>query len=77
MNYSNDSRLEQFHQLKKEIRGSTEYLIVGLDIGKEKHNAFFGTATGNVLFRGMFFDNTLDGFRKLLAQVENAHTVSK
>lgn len=70
MNCINDSRREQFQQLKKEIRGSTEYLIVGLDIGKEKHNAFFGTATGSALFRGMFFDNTFEGFRKLLAQVE-------
>jgi len=70
MNCINDSRREQFQQLKKEIRGSTEYLIVGLDIAKEKHNAFFGTATGSALFRGMFFDNTLEGFRKLLAQVE-------
>jgi transposase len=70
MNCINDSRREQFQQLKKEIRGSTEYLIVGLDIAKEKHNAFFGTATGSALFRGMFFDNTSEGFRKLLAQVE-------
>ncbi len=70
MNCINDSRREQFQQLKKEIRGSTEYLIVGLDIAKDKHNAFFGTATGSALFRGMFFDNTLEGFRKLLAQVE-------
>ncbi len=60
--------------IEEEIRGSTEYLIVGLDIAKEKHNAFFGTATGNVLFRGMFFDNTLEGFRKLLAQVEALKT---
>ena len=35
MNYLNDIRLEQFRQLKKEIRGSAEYLIVGLDIAKE------------------------------------------
>ena len=70
MNCINDSRREQFQQLKKEIRGSAEYLIVGLDIAKEKHNAFFGTATGSALFKGMFFDNTLEGFRKLLAQVE-------
>ncbi len=74
MNCFNDIRLEQFHQLKREIRGSTEYLIVGLDIAKEKHNAFFGTATGTSLYRGMFFDNTLEGFRKLIAQVEALKT---
>jgi len=46
MNYVNDSRLEQFRQLKKEIRGSEEYLIIGIDVAKEKHRAFFGTAQG-------------------------------
>jgi transposase len=39
-------------------------------IAKDKHNAFFGTATGSALFKGMFFDNTLEGFQKLIAQVE-------
>jgi transposase len=70
MNTVNGNRLQQFCQFKNEIRGSTEYLIVGLDIAKIKHNAFFGTATGSVLFKGMFFDNTLEGFQKLLAQTE-------
>ncbi len=74
MNYSNDIRLEQFHQLKNEIRGSEEYLVVGLDIAKEKHNAFFGTATGRTLHKGMFFDNTLEGFHKLFTQVEALQT---
>ena len=74
MNYVNDSRLKKFQQLRNEIRGSTEYLVVGLDIAKEKHNAFFGTATGRTLHRGMFFDNTLEGFHRLLTQVEAVKT---
>jgi len=57
-------------QFKSEIRGSTEYLVVGLDIAKIKHNAFFGTPTGSVLYKGMFFDNTLEGFQKLLEHAE-------
>ncbi len=44
MNCIDDSRLEQFHQLKKEILDSEKYLIVGIDAAKEKHNAFFGTS---------------------------------
>jgi transposase len=36
-----DSRLEEFRQSRKKIRGSKEYLIVGIDVAKEKHNAFF------------------------------------
>jgi hypothetical protein len=34
-------RLEEFRRFKEEIRGSEEYLIVGIDIAKEKHIAFF------------------------------------
>jgi transposase len=70
MNDLNDSRREQFCRLRNEVRGSTEYLIVGLDIAKERHNAFFGTATGRTLHKGMFFENTYDGFQKLLIQTD-------
>ena len=70
MNSSDGIRLQEFCQFKKEIRGSTDYLIVGLDIGKERHNAFFGTATGRTLHKGMFFENTYEGFQKLLIQTE-------
>ena len=44
-------RLEQFRQLRKEIRGSRRYLIVGIDVGKERHHAFFGTAPGKTLLQ--------------------------
>ena len=63
MNDSNRIRLQAFCQFKKEIRGSMEYLLVGLDIAKERHNAFFGTATGRTLHKGMFFDNSYEGFQ--------------
>ena len=68
MNDNEHSRLEGFRQLREEIRGSREYLIVGIDVAKEKHHAFFGTATGKTLFRRLIFDNTLSGFGKLLTQ---------
>jgi len=63
-------RLEEFRQLKKEIRGSTEHLIVGIDVAKDKHHAFFGTATGKTLFKRLVFENDIEGFRKLLVQAE-------
>jgi transposase len=63
-------RLEKFRQFRKEIRGSKEYLIVGIDVAKEKHYAFFGTATGKTLLRRLIFDNTIEGFDKLLNQVK-------
>jgi len=52
-------RLEEFRQLRNEIRGSTKHLLVGIDIAKEKHYAFFGTATGKTLYKRFVFDVTV------------------
>jgi len=70
MNCINDIRLEQFRQLKKEIRGSEQYLVIGIDVAKEKHHAFFGTAQGKTLLKDLVFDNAIEGFEKLDAYVE-------
>lgn len=70
MNEVDGIRLEEFRQLKKEIRSSGEYLIVGIDVAKGSHHAFFGTATGKTLLKRLVFDNTIKGFSQMLAQVE-------
>lgn len=66
MVHNDDSRLKEFRQLRNEIRGSTHHLVVGIDIAKDRHNAFFGTATGKTLLKGLAFNNTREGFEKLL-----------
>ncbi|MCK5233081.1 MAG: IS110 family transposase [Desulfobulbaceae bacterium] len=70
MNEDNNNRLNEFRQLKKEIRGSDKHLIVGLDIAKEKHYAFFGTANGKTLYKRLIFDNSIKGFTSLLVQAK-------
>lgn len=70
MDELNRNRLEEFRQLRQGIRHSEEYLIVGLDIAKDRHHAFFGTATGKTLLRRLVFSNDHEGFRKLLDQAE-------
>jgi len=70
MNEIESIRLEQFRQLKKDIRGSKNYLIVGIDVAKDKHNAFFGTATGKTLLKRLVFENTIEGFGRLRARTE-------
>jgi len=70
MNEVDRTRLEEFRQFRKEVRGSTEYLLVGIDVAKDKHHAFFGTATGKTLLRRLVFENNLEGFRNLLVQAE-------
>jgi len=42
-------RLGEFRQLKRDIRESREYVVVGIDVAKGRHHAFFGTATGKTL----------------------------
>jgi len=59
-------RRKQYCQIVKEITGSDQYLVVGIDVGKDKHHAFMGSATGKALFRKLVFENNLDGFSRLL-----------
>ncbi|MBM4307267.1 MAG: IS110 family transposase [Deltaproteobacteria bacterium] len=70
MDENNRNRLEEFRQLRKQIRQSEKHLIVGIDIAKERHHAFFGTATGKTLLRRLVFSNDGEGFRRLLDQAE-------
>jgi transposase len=70
MDQVNRNRLEEFRQLRKEVRHSEEYLIVGIDIAKDRHYAFFGTATGKTLLKRIVFSNDHEGFRKLLDYAE-------
>lgn len=70
MNEADAIRLAAFRQLKKEIRGSQEYLIVGIDVAKDRHHVFFGTATGKTLFKRLVFGNNREGFERLLLQAE-------
>jgi len=67
---NDDTRLEEFRQLKREIRGSTRHMVVGMDIAKERHHAFFGTPAGKVLLHRLVFDNTKEGFEKLCFQAD-------
>jgi transposase len=70
MDEVNRNRLEEFRQLRREIRQSEQYLIVGIDIAKDRHHAFFGTATGKTLLRRLVFSNDHEGFRRLLDHAE-------
>ena len=70
MDQVNRNRLEEFRQLRKKVRHSEEYLIVGIDIAKDRHYAFFGTATGKTLLKRIVFSNDHEGFRKLLDYAE-------
>ncbi len=80
MNESEVIRYEKFCQFKAEIRSSRDYLVVGIDVAKERHHAFFGTAAGRTLLRRLLFDNNQDGFKRLITralQLQVEHGLSK
>ena len=60
-------RLEQFRQLKEEVRSSDGYLIVGIDVSKDRHHAFFRTVPGRTLLKRLVFENSSEGFERLLS----------
>jgi len=66
MNVDEVSRIKAFRQIRKEVRGTDKYLIVGIDIGKVKHYAFYRTSTGKTLKRRLVFSNDFGGIEMLM-----------
>lgn len=62
------NRYEHFCQFCSSIRSSDSYMIVGIDIAKDKHRAFFGTPRGKTLWKRLIFSNDLSGYRRLIQQ---------
>jgi len=60
------TRIKEYRQIRKEVRGSDKYLLVGIDVGKETHYAFYGTATGKTLKRRLIFRNDFSGVEMLM-----------
>jgi transposase len=62
---ANNVRLDLFKDIRSSIRGSDDYVIVGVDVAKNKHHAFFGTPRGKTLRKDLVFDNCIVGFESL------------
>ena len=70
----NVRRIDRLRQIKTLIRGSDKYLIVGVDIAKNKHYAFFGSANGKSYLRKFIFENDIKGLNSL---IEKANSIKK
>jgi transposase len=75
MNKDEVTRFQQFRQFRSEIRGSEQYLVIGIDVAKDKHHAFFGSARGETFLRRLIFENNIKGFEKLNNQIESIQAV--
>ena len=71
MNTDEVTRYQQFRQFRSEIRGSSDYLVVGIDVAKEKHHGFFGSAKGETYRRRLIFENNIKGFENLKSHIES------
>jgi len=65
------TRYAEFCQFRREIRGSNEHVIVGIDVAKERHRVFFGTARGRSLLRRLNIDNNRTGFERLIERTDH------
>ena len=71
---THQDRLQAFHELRRTVRSSDSMLVVGVDVAKDQHHAFFGTTTGKTLWKKLLFDNSIQGFRSLRAMSDNLMT---
>lgn len=61
MNESKGIRIERFRQFKSHVRRSATHLIVGIDIAKSKHHAFFVSPNGKTVLKGLIVENSASG----------------
>ena len=74
------NRREQFKQIRDSVRGSEKVLLVGIDVAKNNHHAFFGTPNGKTLRKNLVFDNSIKGFealRSLTEDIQSKHGLSE
>ena len=70
MERNDATKYDEFCQFTKAVRGSNHHLIVGIDVAKDRHHAFFGMPNGRTLLRRLVFDNNRDGFERLNARAD-------
>jgi len=69
MNKVNDRRA-QFELIKKTVKEVQDYLLVGIDVAKEKCDACFMLSSGRILNKHLKLDNTKQGFDSLFEKIK-------
>jgi transposase len=64
-------RRQRFDKIKKTIRESSDYLLIGVDIAKNSHKACIALSSGKILNKSFHVENTIDGFKNLLKQIKD------
>lgn len=62
-------RRERFESIKNRIKEAQNYLLIGIDVAKDKHNASFMVSGGRVLNKKFIFENNQEGYAYFLKKI--------
>ena len=62
-------RREKFEKIKQSLKEAQDYLLIGIDVSKDKHNACFMISAGRILNRKFVFENTQKGYEFFLKKI--------
>lgn len=62
-------RRERFEIIKQNIKEAQNYLLIGIDVAKDKHNASFLLSAGRVLNKKFIFENSKQGYKQFLKKI--------
>ena len=65
------SKIEQFRQVKSEIRRNRDYLLIGVDAGKQSSIACFYNIEQEVLLRKYHINNSMEDFQRFTCKIEH------
>ncbi|MBF0385948.1 MAG: IS110 family transposase [Candidatus Omnitrophica bacterium] len=64
-----NTRREYFESIKNSIKEAQDYLLIGVDVAKEKCDACFMLSSGRLLNKHFKFENTKEGFDSLREKI--------
>ena len=67
-------RREKFEKIKNQIKEAQNYLLIGIDVAKDKHNACFMISSGRILNKHFVFENKFEGYKRLLQKIREYQT---
>lgn len=63
-------RRERFENIKNRVKEARNYLLIGIDVAKDKHNASFMISGGRVLNKKFIFENNQEGYEYFLNKIQ-------
>lgn len=62
---------DKFEEIKNSINKAQDYLLIGIDISKDKHDACVMVSSGQMINRRLGFENNLKGFQAFVKRIQD------